>query len=117
MFSTVSVVDAINFTFFAVIFIVTGLRLVCRKYVSPSFGVDDVFVVLAVVRLLSPLIVSVVFIDFSIDSRTGVCHLGALRVCCVSKSLYNGQDGARKQDFHVRRPTTKVLGCASTDNS
>ena len=49
MFTSVSVVDAVNFTFFAFIFIVTGLRFVCRCYVSAKYGQDDVFVVVAVV--------------------------------------------------------------------
>lgn len=72
MFSSVSAVDAVNFTFFSVIFIVTGLRLVCRSYVSWSFGLDDGFVAIAVVSYSHHMIFGPSFVDISqrsLDSR------------------------------------------------
>ena len=65
MFSSVSAVDAVNFTFFAVIFVITGLRLVCRSYVSPTFGLDDGFVIIAVVSSGLVILVSASCTDIS----------------------------------------------------
>ena len=72
MFFPVSAVDAVNFTFFAVIFIVTGLRIICRSYVSPTFGLDDGFVTIAMVSSSLAVTVSSKFVDIfqrSLDLR------------------------------------------------
>ena len=53
----------------------------------------------------------------SMDLWTCVCHLGTFRVSCLREPLGIGQDGSRKQDFHVGRAAAEVFRSTSVDHS